>query len=114
MRIFERLRRLRGLDARRRVPTRRDATTIKFEHAGFKWFATTSEFEDGELAELFLSTAKTGDMLRNMASDGAIAASLALQYGCPLSVLRAALARDTGGEPLSPLAAALDRWEKGI
>jgi hypothetical protein len=43
-----------------------------------------------------------------MASDAAIAASLALQYGCPAEVLRGALSRDSDGVASSPLGVALD------
>jgi hypothetical protein len=44
-----------------------------------------------------------------MASDCAIAASLALQYGCPADVLRKALSRDSHGRANGPLGAALDQ-----
>ena len=40
--------------------------------------------------------------------ESAIAASLALQYGCPLDVLRRALLRDPRGRASTPLGAALD------
>jgi hypothetical protein len=43
-----------------------------------------------------------------LASDAAIAASLALQFGCPADVLRKALMRDPQGRASGPLAAALD------
>jgi hypothetical protein len=95
---------------RARLPNHRAARTFKFDHSGFRWHATVNV---GEPLELFLSTAKTGELLEWLSKDMAIAASLALQYGCPLGVLRAALARDTGGEPLTPLAMALDIASKG-
>jgi hypothetical protein len=38
-----------------------------------------------------------------------VAASLALQYGCPAEVLRRAVARDSQGNASGPLGAALDR-----
>jgi hypothetical protein len=44
-----------------------------------------------------------------MASDAAIAASLALQFGCPVEVLRKALSRDARGNASSPIGVALDR-----
>lgn len=94
--------------ARRVLPARRRGQTVKFEMGTFKWHMTYTRFSDFAPAEVFLSTAKTGDMLRHMSSDAAITTSLCLQYGCPFDVLREALARDSGGEPLSPLAAALD------
>jgi len=43
-----------------------------------------------------------------MASDAAIAASLALQFGCPADVLRRALSRDARGNATGPLGIALD------
>jgi ribonucleoside-diphosphate reductase alpha chain len=47
-----------------------------------------------------------------MASDAAIAASLALQFGCPAEVLRRALKRDGQGKASSPLGVALDRLDQ--
>jgi hypothetical protein len=52
---------------------------------------------------------KTSSFAGVMASDAAIAASLALQHGCPVEVLRKALSRDARGNPLSPLGVALDK-----
>jgi len=97
----------RGHPGRSRLPQRRRSVNYKFEHAGFRWHATVNT-EGGAVLEVFLSTAKTGELLEHLSKDMSVAASLALQYGCPLDVLRAALARDTGGEPLTPLARALD------
>lgn len=100
---------LRGdLAPRRPLPARRESLQQKFELGSFRWYATWSCYPDGSPAEVFLSTAKSGELLRWMSTDAAIAASLALQYGVPASVLRAALVRGEGGEALSPLAAALD------
>ena len=91
-----------------RLPNRRHGFTFKFTHSTFKWHATVNTDGRGQIKEVFLSTAKTGELLEHLSKDMSVAASLALQYGCPLDVLRAALARDTGGEPLTPLAMALD------
>jgi phage protein D len=44
-----------------------------------------------------------------LASDSAVLASLALQHGVPLDVLRHALMRDAKGRPTSPLGLVLDR-----
>lgn len=109
-RVFAALACLRGdlQCARRVLPHRRTGETVKFELGGHKYYVTFSRFDDEMLAELFLATARTGDSLRNMTRDGAIAASLALQYGCPLKVLRHALGRDSAGKPETPLAAACD------
>lgn len=93
---------------RHTLPDRRDTETVKFEFGGHKWFVSMGRFADGAPAEVFMASAKTGEMMRVMTNDSAIAASLALQYGCPVDVLVGALTRDYGGEPLSPLSAALD------
>lgn len=44
-----------------------------------------------------------------MVSDAAVAISLALQYGCPIDVLRAAMKRDKDGSPMGLLSHALDK-----
>ncbi len=43
-----------------------------------------------------------------------VAASLALQFGCPPETLRRALLRDSHGQPSMPLGAALDLFERGV
>ena len=70
--------------------------------------ATVSEYADGRLGEVFLTNHKAGSMAGIMASDAAIAASLALQFGCPADVLRRALSRDARGNATGPLGIALD------
>jgi hypothetical protein len=94
--------------ARRRLKDRREADTIKFECSGLKWFGQVGYFDDGSMGEVFLVAGKTGELVRFMANDMAISASMALQWGCPPAVLRDALSRDSGGLPLSPLAGLLD------
>ena len=68
----------------------------------------SSAFDNGELAELFITNHHASSGAGIMASDAAIAASLALQHGCPAEVLRKALARDGHGRASSPLGVALD------
>ena len=99
-------------DRREELPKRRQSETIKFEHSNFKWHATFGFYDDGRLGEVFLSTAKAGEMGRHLANDAAISASLALQYGCPLEKLMEALCRDSAGEPQTPLAIALSKGMK--
>lgn len=95
--------------ARRHLPSRREGSSqIKFEHDGVKWFATVWRFPDGKLGEIFVGTARIGQGMSHVMRDLGIAASLALQYGCPESVLRGALARDDRGDAESPLAAVMD------
>jgi hypothetical protein len=87
---------------RARLPNRRAAELVDFEHGGRRWTATIGRFEDGRLAEVFLHAGKDTPLL-SLAQDAAIIASIALQFGAPADVIAHALAgRDAG-----PLAQAL-------
>jgi ribonucleoside-diphosphate reductase alpha chain len=88
---------------RDRLQNRRPAVTFDFEQDGLRFSCTYSQFADGRLAEVFLQNHKVGSQSDRNARDSAIAASLALQHGCPLQDLRRALPHVA-----SPLAAALD------
>ena len=78
------------------------------ESQGLAFTVTVSAFDTGEVAELFITNHRTSGGAGIMASDAAIAASLALQHGCPAEVLRRALARDARGNASGPLGCALD------
>jgi len=95
---------------RRRLPDRRKCETIAFEHGGLKYAVTMGYFPDGSVGEIFLNTdGKAGSAADVSASDAALAVSLALQYGCPLEVIRSSVKRNADGSPQGPLAAALDK-----
>lgn len=94
--------------SRQQLPNRRASQTFELEAMGLKFTATFSRFPDGEASEVFITNHRAGSAAGIMASDAAIAASLALQFGCPVEVLRRALSRDSHGRPSSPLGAALD------
>jgi ribonucleoside-diphosphate reductase alpha chain len=96
------------MTARERLPNRRASISFEFEVAGLRYTATVSRFPDGRVAEIFLQNHKPGSQSDSNARDSAIAASLALQHGCPLSVLRRALLRDSRGKASTPLGVALD------
>ena len=93
---------------RQRLPNRRGHELLNFEHGGIRYTAGGSRFEDGRLAEIFLSTAKHGTAVDVNARDAAVAASLLLQHGCPIETLRRALTRNADGSASGPLARALD------
>jgi hypothetical protein len=96
-------------DARhKRLPSRREAETFDLEAAGQRYVATVGRFPDGRLAEIFLTNSKSGSQADCNARDASVVASIALQYGVPLDVLRKALMRDSRGTPCGPLAVALD------
>jgi hypothetical protein len=94
---------------RRRLRNRRGALSFDIEAQGLRFTCTVGHFEDGHLAEIFIRNHKVDSHAGIMASDAAIAASLALQFGCPVEVLRKALSRDARGNATGPLGVALDR-----
>jgi len=95
--------------SRERLRNRRLSETFALELDGLRYVATFSRFADGRVAEVFLQNHKSTSQSDSNARDSAIAASLALQYGCPLDALRRALLRDGQGRASTPLGAALDR-----
>ena len=93
---------------RGRLSDRRGSLTFTLQAGSLNFTATVSRFADGTLGEIFLQSHKTDSTAGIMASDTAIAASLALQFGCPLETLRKALCRDARGNATGPLGVALD------
>jgi hypothetical protein len=96
------------MTARIRLPNRRSAETFELEVAGLRYTCTVGRFSDGIVGEIFLQNHKPSSQSDSNARDSAIAASLALQFGCPLEVLQRALLRDSQGRPSTPLGAAVD------
>lgn len=84
------------------------ALTFGLQAGGLSFTATASQFGDGSLGEIFFQNHKADFAAGIMASDAAIAASLALQFGCPVETLRRALCRDARGNATGPLGVALD------
>jgi hypothetical protein len=101
------------MNARQRLPNRRLAETFDIEVAGLFYTCTVGRFPDGQIGELFLQNHKPGSQSDANARDAAVAASLALQFGCPLETLRRALLRDPMGRASTPLGAALDLIGEG-
>lgn len=94
---------------RARLPHRRSAETFEVEACGLHFQATVGRYEDGRIGEIFLSNTRVNSSAGIMAGDAAVVASIALQYGVPLDVIRKALMRDSRGNPSGPLGAALDK-----
>ena len=93
---------------RQRLPNRRANESFSFELEGLRFTVTVSRFDDGRLAELFLSNHKSGNQSDTNARDAAILLSFALQHGADVCHIRSALCRDSRGRPLGPIGAALD------
>jgi hypothetical protein len=101
------------MSARERLPNRRASTTFELEVHGLRYVASFSRFDDGRVAEVFLQNHKPSSQSDANARDSAIAASLALQYGCPLETLRKALLRDSQSNASTPLGVAFDAIAAG-
>ena len=94
---------------RERLPSRRFAETWNLEVGGQNYACTIGRFADGRIGEIFLSSSlKAGSAVDCAARDSAIAASLALQHGADIEVIRRALCRDIRGNASGPLGVALD------
>jgi hypothetical protein len=93
---------------RQRLSDRRDSTVFSIECNGLRYTASASWFDDGRLGEVFVGNHRADSDADACAKDAAILASLALQYGAPLDVLRRALLRDSQGRPSTPIGCALD------
>jgi ribonucleoside-diphosphate reductase alpha chain len=93
---------------RRRLPNRRAHEVREIEYGGIRYQVGFGRFADGEVAEVFMNVSgKVGTDLDAHARDAAITASIALQFGAPLDVLRRALTRVGNGGPGSALSYAL-------
>lgn len=97
------------MSTRTHLPNRRLADTFNFQVGSQRYIATVGHFPDGRPAELFVNGAmRAGTEADINCCDGAIAVSLALQYGCPLETLRSGMKRNEDGSAQGPLGAALD------
>ena len=93
---------------RQRLPNRRAAETFELEVGSLRYTATLGRYADGTVGEIFLQNHKPGSHSDSNARDAAVAASLAMQHGCPLETLQRALLRDSHARPSTPLGAAVD------
>src|ERR1700730_15375273 len=69
---------------RDRLPNRRPAETVAFEHAGTRYRATIGFFPAGNAGEVFLNHDRSDSLLDALASDAAILVSICLQHGAAL------------------------------
>jgi hypothetical protein len=101
------------MTARQRLPDRRASIVFGFECNGLHYTASASWFDDGRLGEVFVGNHHADSHADACAKDAAILASLALQFGAPLDVLRRAFLRDSQGRPSTPIGCALDSIANG-
>ena len=104
------------LPRRRQMANRRPAVTFKLDHrmpsgAEHTFNVTVGLYDpkSPDIGEVFINTAgKAGSETDTMVSDAAVAISLALQYGCPIEVLRSAMKRNPDGSPMGLASHVLD------
>lgn len=97
---------------RERLPNRRLRKPISFDHWSRQYTGGAGLYPDGRIGEVFLTTGKTGTDLNTMTQDAAIAASMAIQFGCPIKTLRDAFLREDDGRPSGPMGALFDMLAK--
>jgi len=88
---------------RLKLPFRRKGEVMQFDHFGRRFYGAAGKHPDGRIGDVFLHSGKTGTQLSITMQDSAIAASLAIQYGCPISVLRKAFLRNDDNTAAGPL-----------
>jgi hypothetical protein len=80
------------MTGRTRLPNRRACEHFSFQCNGLNYTESFDRFPDGSLAEIFISNSKAGSHSDSGAEDAAAAASIALQHGISLDVIRQRLA----------------------
>jgi len=98
---------------RDRLPARRLAETIGFDHitptlATMPLVATLGFYEDGRIGEVFLYARKDGTDLDTSLKDSAILLSFALQHGATVEGMQGAMTRNAKGEPEGAMGRLLD------
>lgn len=99
---------------RRQLPNRRLSEIHDIEVAGRTYAVGVSFFDDDAIGEVFISGPKVGSEMDAVLADGAILASLGLQYGVPPAALAKTMSRLATGPweaatfSASPLGAAMD------
>lgn len=100
--------------ARRQLPKRRPSELHDIVIGGQTYAVGISFFDDGTIGEVFISGARTGSELDGLLADGAILASLGLQFGVPPAALSKSMSRLATGpfeaatNPASVLGATMD------
>lgn len=92
---------------RKRLPTCRKSQRLEFRIGGFqgtdgykggvKLYVQLGFYPDGRVGELFLDTSKEGSDLRHFMNAFAMAISLLLQVGAPVSLVAHTLEKRSGG-----------------
>jgi hypothetical protein len=90
------------------LPERRYCETQQFWHEGVLYSVTSGFYQDGRVGEIFVEGGKLTSATDVAARDGAIAASIALQFGASIDILQRACLRKPDGSAEGVLGAAVD------
>lgn len=93
---------------REALPNRRNQESVAFDYESQHWIMSVGRYEDGRLAEVFISSNKSTSGMAAMARDAAVLISIALQHGVPAEGLRRSLTRDESNAPMSIAGRLLD------
>jgi hypothetical protein len=88
--------------SRNRLPNRRAAQIVVFEHDARRYRATYGFFADGHLGEIFLDVGKADSTLQQHADDAAVLVSLLPQNGVAPDTIRRSI--------FGPIRVALQIW----
>ena len=94
---------------RERLAHRRPGDAFEIIHEGQTYRVQVGRYPDGRAGEIFVDVGKSGTSVNVLALDAAIAASFALQHGCPVETLRRAFHRERSGKPAGAFALIFDR-----
>src|SRR5215472_2780506 len=99
------------MTARLTLPQRRGAETFELCHGGQNtpFQITVGYYPDDRIGEIFVSGGKSGSDFEAVARDGAIAVSIALQFGASLEIFQRAFSHEQDGRPSSIIGAVIDR-----
>lgn len=94
---------------RKTLPDRRFAQGIAFECAGQPYMAHVGRYPDNDqIAEIFVTSIKTGTHVDTSAREASTILSMALQYGAEFESIRRALPRDPRGAATGPVGTIMD------
>jgi hypothetical protein len=93
---------------RERLPNRRFADGVAYEHEGQKYHAHIGYYPDGRVAEIFVTGSKIGTSIDTGVREASTALSIGLQHGADFDTIRRALPRDPQGKPLGAVGAIMD------
>jgi hypothetical protein len=94
---------------RERLPNRRRALAVSFEHGGIRYRAHIGYFANGAPAELFVDAVVRPDSaVSNFTADASILISLLLQRGSSVTEISHGLRRNPDGSPASVIGQAID------